>query len=230
MPSQLTRSLRKPGALDPATMQRITDPDEVQQIMLAESGLTNLSSMTRFLSLAQSALYRTETGNLLIGSSEPELHEHERWHFLRLATRKKEWLILRGDAQWHHVTPMSFLSSMQKAHEETIMGLAQYQGSGLTYESARLAMALQGRVGGLKEIAAAVVAARATDLDAVERHELLYHYDSWLARNPEYNGMPRDLVRRMHGLGAMVEVNNILMSPLDGPSLWDGIYTSAVRP
>jgi hypothetical protein len=31
-------------------------------------------------------------------------------------------------------------------------------------------------------------------------HDLLHHYDGWVARNPEAQDLPRDLVLRMHGL------------------------------
>jgi hypothetical protein len=33
-----------------------------------------------------------------------------------------------------------------------------------------------------------------------ELHNLLYHYNAWLAVNPEFEGMPRELVLRTHGL------------------------------
>jgi hypothetical protein len=37
--------------------------------------------------------------------------------------------------------------------------------------------------------------------DSQDIHDLLYHHDTWQARNPEAAGMPRDIVLRMHGLG-----------------------------
>jgi hypothetical protein len=36
-------------------------------------------------------------------------------------------------------------------------------------------------------------------------HDLLHHYDAWLANHPEAADMPRELVLRMYGLGAYVE-------------------------
>jgi hypothetical protein len=36
-------------------------------------------------------------------------------------------------------------------------------------------------------------------------HELVHHYPIWLMGNPEFEGMPHDIVLRMHGLGHVLD-------------------------
>lgn len=37
-------------------------------------------------------------------------------------------------------------------------------------------------------------------------HDMLHHYPRWVARHPEFEGMPRELVVRTHGLGGTLQM------------------------
>jgi hypothetical protein len=142
-------------------------------------------------------MYRDRDGNLLLGARDEALHPHDRWQYYCPA----------GDTAWYmigqHGTVAESCQGLVRELRLDERSMAEFETR--LHESVgpsyywRLAQAPHQLADRLVPLLANAV------LSPHAMHEMIFHYGSWLLKNPESQGLPGPLVARMHGLGELVD-------------------------
>jgi hypothetical protein len=153
-------------------------------------------------------LWQGPAGACLVGVLDETLHAHERWRWLRRDSGD-DWYLLEHHAGTARRVPS--LTGELMAHVINQSKLQEIFGWSVhTYW----------RSNGYRSLVQAELHDVLTTnrIPAIQLHDLTYHYDTWLKTNPAFEGMPRELVYRAHGLQGAREAANELRQTL--VSLW----------
>jgi hypothetical protein len=138
--------------------------------------------------------------DFLLGSADESLHPHERWVYLWQWSDGQGWYrIDHHEGVLTYVARHNFNATILGLHTRLQLAEAEFKGAWSASNLWQTYLHKHNMAELLQPILAQGLIAPA------DLHDLAFHYPRWLTRNPEYIDMPRELVWRMHGLGAAAE-------------------------
>jgi hypothetical protein len=161
----------------------------------------HIKALIEDLQQTRLGVYITDLGQALIGVEDERLHRHERWLYLH-SPELMEWHRIRHHGQALSsplLIPGNVASTrreMQRHRADAATGGLPF--SILDYWRAR-AYPYVNVAGTMERFMLK------SELTPVELHELVFHVDAWQARHPEFEGMPGEVIWRLHGLGQAYE-------------------------
>jgi hypothetical protein len=190
-----------------AEMEPIAGARELPQTLQ----LQNAFEMRRLPDFGMGFYRHMATETIWLGLDNPEVHDHDRWFLCVVPNELDQWYsvmldaqlsgraIIRGDLRLKTGSPSrdyvrNLVSRLFHAYDQ--YREAANRANRTAPDRARAA-AYTRLLNGVKH---AEIGDLGIEFSLREMHEMLYHYDEWAARNPEVEGMPREIVMRMHKL------------------------------
>jgi hypothetical protein len=139
------------------------------------------------------AFYKDFEGNILLGSTNTELHRHDRWLYLQPIESALHYHWYHADSDTSRDEPIldsiaeRVISLLSALRERTSADMLQTYRLPSGIAPLVLELLGDGRI------------------SREDMHDMLFHYDAWVARNPQFADMPRDIVLRMQGFRPILD-------------------------
>lgn len=208
------------------TLQRLAELNlqrlDLDTVVATDDFMRDCINAQPQLDALQLGIYEDAWGNILLGSTDEQLHAHDRWlkHARPAPAGERVWY----DMRHHAIVEANGEATVMLSKPQPIRDLSQDLRATL---AAVQRMNLQDRLSDFWRVnhvnrsvgKAILVLLEKVETPSPDLHDLLFHYGTWAKQNPEFAELPFELVRRMYGLGAVLE-----QAAAIGPSPYGEIY------